>query len=76
MFEDRADKPVNTFTNLKKIEAKYELTMSFAQSGSREDKSKLMRSYLTRGTPWALMVDKEGIIRHGGFHSRPRPRPS
>jgi thiol-disulfide isomerase/thioredoxin len=71
VFEDRADKPVNTFANLKKIAAKFGLTMPFAQSGSREDKSRLMRAYKTRGTPWTIIVDKKGIIRHGGFHITP-----
>ncbi|MDP6044110.1 MAG: sialate O-acetylesterase, partial [Phycisphaerae bacterium] len=51
VFEDRASKPVNTFGNLKKIAQKYGLTMPFAQSGSREDKSKVMKAYKTRGTP-------------------------
>ncbi|MDP6543186.1 MAG: sialate O-acetylesterase [Phycisphaerae bacterium] len=71
VFEDRASKPVNTFENLKKIATKYSLTMPFAQSGSREDKSKLMRAYKTRGTPWTMIIDKKGVIRYGGFHITP-----
>jgi thiol-disulfide isomerase/thioredoxin len=68
VFEDRASKPVNTFENLKKTAQKYALTMPFAQSGSREDKSKVMRAYKTRGTPWTMIIDKKGVIRYGGFH--------
>jgi len=67
VFEDRADKPVNTFENLKKLAKKFELTMPFAQSGSLEDKSKVMRAYKTGGTPWTMIIDKEGIIRHSSF---------
>jgi len=68
VFEDRADKPVNTFENLIKIASKFELTMPFAQSGSREDKSKLMQAYKTRGTPWTMIIDRQGVIRYGFFH--------
>ena len=71
VFEDRKDKPVNTFENLKKLARKFELTMPFAQSGSRENKSKLMRAYQTRGTPWTVIVDKEGVIRHCSHHIDP-----
>jgi thiol-disulfide isomerase/thioredoxin len=71
VFEDRADKPVNTFENLKKVARKFDLTMPFAQSGSREDKSKVMRAYKTRGTPWTVIVDRKGVIRYSGFHITP-----
>ena len=71
VFEDRATKPVNTFENLKKIAKKYALTMPFAQSGSHEDKSKVMRAYKTRGTPWTMIIDKKGVIRHAAFHITP-----
>lgn len=71
VFEDRADKPVNTFENLKKVAAKFSLTMPFAQSGSREDKSKVMRAYKTRGTPWTVIIDRKGVIRYSGFHITP-----
>jgi thiol-disulfide isomerase/thioredoxin len=71
VFEDRADKPVNTFENLKKIAKKYALTMPFAQSGSRKDRSKVMRAYKTRGTPWTMIIDKKGIIRYSAFHISP-----
>jgi thiol-disulfide isomerase/thioredoxin len=71
VFEDKASKPVNTFENLKKIAKKYGLTMPFAQSGSREDKSKVMKAYQTRGTPWTVIIDKKGVIRYGGFHITP-----
>ena len=39
--------------------------------GIREDKSKVMRAYKTRGTPWTVIIDKEGIIRYSGFHITP-----
>ena len=45
--------------------------MPFAQSGSREDKSKVMRAYRTRGTPWTMIIDKKGVIRYGDFHITP-----
>lgn len=70
VFEDRADKPVNTFENLKKIAAKHKLTMPFAQSGGPEDKSSLMRAYKTRGTPWMIILDSKGVIRHSDFRIR------
>ncbi|MBT3201344.1 MAG: TlpA family protein disulfide reductase [Phycisphaerales bacterium] len=71
VFEDRASKPVNTFENLKEIAKKYGLTMPFAQSGSRKDKSKIMRAYKTRGTPWTMIIDKKGVIRYSAFHITP-----
>jgi len=71
VFEDRASKPVNTFENLKKIAKKYGLKMPFAQSGSRKDKSKLMRAYKTGGTPWTMIIDKKGVIRYSSFHITP-----
>jgi len=71
VFEDRKDSPVNTFENLKKIAARYKLTMPFAQSGSHEDKSKVMRAYKTRGTPWTMIIDKKGVIRYSSFRLTP-----
>jgi len=71
VFEDRADKPVNTFENLKVIAKRYGLTMPFAQSGSREDRSKVMRAYRTGGTPWTVIIDKKGAIRYSAFSIDP-----
>ena len=71
VFEDRADAPVNTFERLKEVAAKYALTMPFAQSGSREDKSKVMGAYQTRGTPWTVIIDRKGVIRYSDFHIAP-----
>jgi hypothetical protein len=71
VFEDRKDEPASTFENLKKVAKKFGLTMPFAQSGSREDKSKLMRAYQTRGTPWTMIIDKKGVIRHSDFRITP-----
>lgn len=71
MFEDNPNKPVNTFENLQKIAKQYKLSIPFAQSGSRADRSKLMTAYKTRGTPWTVIIDKKGIIRFGDFHIKP-----
>ena len=72
VFEDRkTGDPVNTFENLKKIAKKYGLKIPFAQSGDRENKSKIMKAYKTRGTPWTIIIDKKGVIRFANFHTKP-----
>ncbi len=38
------------------------------QSGSPNKRSKFMKNYRTGGTPWTIIVDKDGIVRYNDFH--------
>lgn len=72
VFEDRKEgEPVNTFENLKKLAAKHELSIPFAQSGSKGDRSKILTAYKAGGTPWAVIIDKQGVIRYASFFIPP-----
>ena len=68
VFEDRTASPVNTFENLKKVAAKFGLKIPFAQSGDVSTRSAFMTAYLTRGTPWTIIVDRKGLVRYSQFH--------
>ena len=59
---------VNTFEKAKETAAKYALTMPVGQSGGEGEKSALMMSYRTRGTPWTVIIDREGTVRFNEFH--------
>ncbi len=52
----------------KKIVKKYNLTMPVGQSGVDGVRSRFMRNYRTGGTPWTIIIDKQGIIRFSNFH--------
>lgn len=62
---------VNTFERMQSVAEQYNLKIPFGQSGSRGAPSTLMRNYRTGGTPWSIIVDKEGVVRFNQFHIRP-----
>lgn len=41
------------------------------QGGTRKQRSALMRNYRTGGTPWVIIIDKDGIVRYNDFHIQP-----
>ncbi|OPX27726.1 MAG: hypothetical protein B1H07_00760 [Campylobacteraceae bacterium 4484_166] len=52
----------------REIVKKYKLTMPVGHSGVNGLRSKFMSNYQTGGTPWTIIVDKQGIIRFSNFH--------
>ncbi len=52
----------------KQIVDRYKLTMPVGHSGTDGVRSKFMQNYQTGGTPWTIIVDKQGIIRFSNFH--------
>lgn len=59
----------NTKDSAKSIIKKYSLEhIPVGHSGTPSKRSLFMRNYQSRGTPWIVVVDKEGIIRFSDFH--------
>ena len=60
---------VNSVNAAKDIIKKYNLTMPIGHSGTNEKKSEFMRNYKSGGTPWTVIVDKNGMVRFNDFHA-------
>ena len=58
----------NTFERAKAIAKKYDLHIPIGQSGTAGSKSKIMQNYRTGGTPWTIIIDKNGVVRYNDFH--------
>jgi len=59
----------NTPDKWKGIADKYELThLPFGHSGSQDKRSSVMRDFRTRGTPWTVIIGKDGKVKYNGFH--------
>jgi thiol-disulfide isomerase/thioredoxin len=58
----------NTIEAAKKIIKDYKLTMPVGHSGMDGFRSKFMQNYTTGGTPWTIIVDRDGNIRFSNFH--------
>ncbi len=50
------------------VTEKFGLDIPVGQSGSKDNPSKLMRNYQTRGTPWTIIIGPDGVLRYGDFH--------
>ncbi|MBI4661500.1 MAG: hypothetical protein HY735_21980 [Verrucomicrobia bacterium] len=48
------------------------LTFPIGQSGSTQKRSELMARYRTGGTPWVVIVDRNGVVRFNDFHLEAR----
>ncbi|MBF0277854.1 MAG: hypothetical protein HQM13_08690 [SAR324 cluster bacterium] len=59
---------VNTFGGTEQVAKKYDLQIPIGQSGTEEEPSPVMKNYRTGGTPWVVIIDKEGIVRYNNFH--------
>ena len=60
---------MNTFGGTKLISLKYDLDdIPIGQSGSEDAPSVMMRNYRTGGTPWIVIIDKNGIVRFNNYH--------
>ena len=58
----------NTFDHAKQIARKYKLTMPVGQSGEHGNQSEVMARYRSGGTPWVVIIDRDGVVRHNEFH--------
>ncbi len=61
----------NTFERGKQVLEKFKLDIPFGQDGAPGVRSGVMRDYKTRGTPWTIIIDPDGIIRYSNFHIQP-----
>lgn len=51
---------------------KYKLDFPVGHSGSRDEYSRIMRTYRTGGTPWTIIIDRDGVVRYNDFHVKPK----
>ena len=59
----------NTEKSAKEMVERYDLQdIPVGHSGSRDKRSAIMQSFRTRGTPWTVLIGKDGLIRTEGFH--------
>ncbi len=49
----------------------YKLTIPVGHSGTDNRRSVLMQRYRTGGTPWVVIIDKQGIVRFNAFRITP-----
>ena len=47
---------------------KYGLDIPVGHDGTAGRRSKVMQRYRTGGTPWVIIIDKQGIVRFNAFH--------
>jgi thiol-disulfide isomerase/thioredoxin len=50
---------------------RYNLDIPFGQSAGESGTPEIMRSYRTGGTPWVVLIDKEGRVAFNDFHIDP-----
>ena len=62
---------VNTADKLKTMADRYSLKIPFGQSAGDVGTPKIMREYRTGGTPWIVIIDKQGKVRFNGFSINP-----
>lgn len=61
----------NTADAAKKTGEKYKLTIPIGHSGSEGKRSSVMLAYKSGGTPWTIIIDKDGMVRYNDFHITP-----
>ena len=60
---------VNTLEQAKEVARRYELDIPFGHDpGPDGRRSLVMQRYRTGGTPWIVLIDREGRVRFNGFH--------
>ncbi|MDA8563765.1 TlpA family protein disulfide reductase [Mariniblastus sp.] len=62
---------VNTADKLKEMATRYELKIPFGQSKGDAGTPEIMQKYRTGGTPWVVIIDRQGVVRFNGFHISP-----
>ncbi len=58
----------NTFDDAKQVVRKYKLAIPVGQSGEQGKRSHVMTRYRTGGTPWVVIIDRDGVVRYNDFH--------
>jgi len=54
------------------IATKFDLShIPFGHSGSVEKRSQVMADFKTRGTPWTVIIGKDGVVKYNAFHIKP-----
>lgn len=61
----------NNFDKAKETVADFGLDLPVGQSGTQNERSELMRRYRTGGTPWTVIIDRNGVVRYNGFNISP-----
>ena len=61
----------NTAGKIKETRDEYKLKIPFAHDDGHGKGSLLMRDYQTRGTPWHIIIDKQGQVLFCDFHVDP-----
>ena len=62
----------NTEAKALAMAKKYKLTgIPVGHSGSKEKRSAIMSGFKTRGTPWTIIIGKDGVVKYNGFHIKP-----
>lgn len=61
----------NTLQRGKEISKQYKLDIPFGQSGTPSERSTVMSRYRTGGTPWTIIIDKNGVVQYNDFHISP-----
>jgi thiol-disulfide isomerase/thioredoxin len=58
----------NTFARAGEVAQQYKLTFPVGHSGNNGVRSPLLKSYRSGGTPWTIIVDRDGVVRYNDFH--------
>ena len=61
----------NTADAAKKTGERYKLSIPIGHSGAEGKRSAIMQAYRTGGTPWTIIIDKDGVVRYNDFHITP-----
>lgn len=61
----------NTDDKLAAMAKRYELSIPFGQSAGDSGTPEIMRSYRTGGTPWVVIIDREGRVQFNDYHVKP-----
>ena len=59
---------VNTPEAAKKTARQYDLDIPIGHTGSRDTTPQIMANYRTGGTPWAIIIDRNGVVRYDDVH--------
>lgn len=59
---------INTFRRAEEVGRRYDLDIPIGQSGENQNRSQVMSDYRTGGTPWTIIIDRNGIVRYNDFH--------
>jgi len=61
----------NTPAKARDTARRYDLDIPVGHSGANGRRSRLMRDYRTGGTPWTILIDRQGVVRFNDFHITP-----